>query len=408
MLGFLKDHTKENQQEMRIAELEAELERHKQALNTIEEVSIKASKGNMEARILNWDKYGDLSHVMGNLNQLLDLTDAFIREAGASLDAAQQGNYYRKFLPQGMSGNFGSGANTINKASNNMAELEEEQRDLRLELANQFEKTVMSVVCDLENSAQLFNTSAQQLMNSASGTQELASKVSSASEETTFNVQTVASASEELSSSIAEISSQVESSASKTSSAKTQVTTALDTISDLHQSSSTINDVVDLINNVAKQTNLLALNATIEAARAGEAGKGFAVVASEVKNLSKKTAEATDKIKHQVESMQIRTQNSVKKVNSISDTIENLDNIAASIASSTGEQSIATVEISKNIQEVSLRTQHVCDDVAQVYNTANETMLSATELLSSAEKIMNQTTQLNKQSKLFIEGVRNM
>ena len=50
------------------------------------------------------------------------------------------------------------------------------------------------------------------------------------------------------------------------------------------------------IDAIARQTNLLALNATIEAARAGDAGKGFAVVAAEVKNLSRQTQEATDRI----------------------------------------------------------------------------------------------------------------
>ena len=60
----------------------------------------------------------------------------------------------------------------------------------------------------------------------------------------------------------------------------------------IEKSSSEINNIIGVIDEIAFQTNLLALNAGVEAARAGEAGKGFAVVAQEVRELAQRSATA--------------------------------------------------------------------------------------------------------------------
>lgn len=58
-----------------------------------------------------------------------------------------------------------------------------------------------------------------------------------------------------------------------------------------------INEVTDLIKDIADETQLLGLNASIEAARAGMAGAGFGVVAQEIRKLSGNSKETVEKIR---------------------------------------------------------------------------------------------------------------
>ncbi len=80
-------------------------------------VCTQAAKGNLEARILNIDEESQLAPMLHAINHLLDMTDAFVREAGASLSFASEGKYFRRVLPEGLLGTFGHAGDIINQAT---------------------------------------------------------------------------------------------------------------------------------------------------------------------------------------------------------------------------------------------------------------------------------------------------
>ncbi|MGA7118634.1 MAG: hypothetical protein WBY94_00980, partial [Polyangiaceae bacterium] len=84
------------------------------------DVCEQAARGNLEARLLGCSAGGDVGRMVHGINHLLDVTDAFVREAKASLDYASQGKFFRRVLLRGLPGTFRQGAQLINAASRKM------------------------------------------------------------------------------------------------------------------------------------------------------------------------------------------------------------------------------------------------------------------------------------------------
>jgi len=105
------------------------------AIQEITDVCNRAATGDLSARIVHTKKYGELAPALQALNRMLDLTDAFIRESGASLTFAAQGKFYRPFLVRGMAGDFRRGAEIINTAREAMHASADATHNLQVELA---------------------------------------------------------------------------------------------------------------------------------------------------------------------------------------------------------------------------------------------------------------------------------
>jgi len=229
--------------------------------------------------------------------------------------------------------------------------------------------------------------------------------VAAAMEQSSTNTSMVAAAAEEMSSTINEIAKNAEQARSVAVKAVEKSRSASMRMSELGKTAQAIGKVTETITDISEQTNLLALNATIEAARAGEAGKGFAVVANEIKDLATKTARATLDIRTQIEEVQNSTSLSLAEIDEISNVINGVSDIVATIAAAVEEQSTATREISTNINQASQGIQEVNENISQSSSVAEEITrdiaqvnLAAGELSNESEQVRLSAEKLNSMS----------
>lgn len=275
-----------------------------------------------------------------------------------------------------------------------------------VEMADNFESNVKTVVESVASASTEMEMSARALSATAEATSGQATAVAAASEEASTNVQTVAAAAEQLAQSVEEVGRQVQQSSTIAASAVEQAQKTNEEVEGLASAAEKIGEVVGLINDIASQTNLLALNATIEAARAGDAGKGFAVVATEVKSLADQTATATDDISNQISAIQGATENAVSAIKDISGTITEVSEIASAIASAVEEQSAATREIAQSVEQAAAGTADVSQNISGVTGGAHQTGEASSQVLEAASELSKQAEMLRGQVDTFLVEVR--
>ncbi len=266
----------------------------------------------------------------------------------------------------------------------NRQQTETQRKQMMTVLAADIEQSVRQAVVAMSDMLGTIRSQAMSLARNAEDASQQSVLVAAASEQASSNVSTVAGATNRLASQIDRINDKVRESSQIAQEAVSEAARTDRVVGDLVQASGRISEVLRLITDIAERTNLLALNATIEAARAGEAGKGFAVVATEVKSLAQQTAQATEEIASEINSMRGATDQAASAIRLIVGTIGRVEQALTVIAEAVNEQGSATADISASVSEAAIGTQAVSRDITGVKHVA--------EAVGSAAVVVEEST----------------
>lgn len=169
-----------------------------------------------------------------------------------------------------------------------------------------------------------------------------------------------------------------------------------------------INQIMNVISDIADQTNLLALNAAIEAARAGDAGRGFAVVADEVRKLAEKTMLATREVGIAIQNIQESTHKNVQHVDRVAEEIQTTASLTEKSGASLSEIMRLTDSTADQVRAIATASEEQSAASEEINHIIVEINTIAGENAVNMRKANDTVGQVAKQAQILKDLIHKM
>jgi methyl-accepting chemotaxis protein len=182
-------------------------------------------------------------------------------------------------------------------------------------------------------------------------------------------------------------------------------------VNELGKRSRLINEMVEIIKDIANKTNMLSINASIEASRAGEAGKGFSVVAAEIRELSKETITTAKKVETAAQEIQsfisdiiIASESESDKVLQSGEAAKDIYQKLINIVEKIGNNYSFTQKIDVSIKQQENGSRQASETMHQMSEIAKQSAEVARQTAEAVQNIVDLSKELDLAVQKFKTG----
>jgi methyl-accepting chemotaxis protein len=254
-------------------------------------------------------------------------------------------------------------------------------------IASRLSKNVSEVVGQLSDSCNQVNMAITQLTEAGQSLSQSSTTSAASLEETVAALEEMSSMVSMNSDNAKQAANLSQASRSAAEDGEQEMQKLVTSMHGISQSSKKIEEIINVIDDIAFQTNLLALNAAVEAARAGEQGKGFAVVAEAVRSLAQRSAVAAKDINGLIKDSVNQVDDGSKIADKAGEVLKNIVTSIKKVSDLNNEISAASSEQTTGIQQIS-KAMNQLDQSSQANAASSEEIAATSEEMSSQSKQM--------------------